>query len=374
VHTATLTFTPDAASGLPAQSWTLQGEGAFNLAYGTHRAGASTTPSSNPTAPAGSTVDFGALASGTASRYVMLDISGTHGQVGGAWEITGGVGAGFGLQGVRATEGNWAHVGACVAVAANSQTTPRCLGPAVMGQQVHLTFTPPATAGVYTATLTFRPDVESGLPPQSWTLRGESTALSGFVFNWDSNQPTPGATVADGSTATTAGARWGNSGLFGGAQRISMTGGQTGANVPGTRDFTLEAWVRPTAGSAQNIFSQGSFGGGRTWGLGRDPANGVPNFWVDAVTGCAAPAHPLLLDVWTHVAVVRQANTLTMFVNGTPSASCSANNADISGAYGGETVIGMWGTTGGPWVGLLDGVRLSFTARYTAAFTPDPAH
>jgi hypothetical protein len=170
-HTATLTFTPDAASGLPAQSWTLQGEGVFNLAYGTHRAGVSAAPSSNPAAPAGSTVDFGSLASSSTLRYVMLDVNGTHGQMAGTWFITGD--AEFTIGALRATEGTFTSVGSCATVQAGGRATDRCLSPAVTGQQVELRFTAGA-AGTRAATLTFTPDAATGMAPVSWLLAGSS--------------------------------------------------------------------------------------------------------------------------------------------------------------------------------------------------------
>jgi hypothetical protein len=214
VKTATLTFTPDATSGMPAQSWTLTGESRYDLVYGTHRAGPNVTVESNPAAPAGSTINFGVYAYGLLSgastesgyRFITLDVNGTKGQIAGVWTLTGN--ADFSLYSVKAIEsGSFWSPPSCASVA--PQSTGRCLSPQVMGQTVMVNFVP-SSIGVKTATLTFTPDAASGLPAQSWTLTGEGrydlvygTHRAGLNYNvgWNPSAPA-GSTVNFGSVSS----------------------------------------------------------------------------------------------------------------------------------------------------------------------------
>jgi hypothetical protein len=214
VKTATLTFTPDAASGLPAQSWTLTGEGRYDLVYGTHRAGTNDILGWNPSAPAGSTIDFGAYAygllSGTSSesgyRLITLDVNGTRGQIAGVWTLSGSSDFSFGS--VKAIEsGYFSSAYGCASVA--PQSTGRCVSPQVTGQSVWVSFVP-SSLGVKTATLTFTPDAASGLPAQSWTLTGEGrydlvygTHRAGLnvTLEWNSAAPA-GSTFNFGSVSS----------------------------------------------------------------------------------------------------------------------------------------------------------------------------
>jgi hypothetical protein len=135
-------------------------------------------------------------------------------------------------------------------------------------------------------------------------------------------------------------------------------------------NFTIEAWVYPTSNSGiRTVYANwfDSTSGGVIFGLN----SGTPALWWrpfniadPMVTGPAVS-----LNTWTHIAVVRNANTFTIYTNGvagTPvsySTNCVAGEPYLVGAY-------ARGASGN-FAGYIDDLRLTKgVARYTANFTP----
>lgn len=153
-----------------------------------------------------------------------------------------------------------------------------------------------------------------------------------------------------------------------------------GVSVPG--DFTIQAWVRITqyvdragiVSSAQFWGNLQSFGLYATFGPNKGPA--VFLCAGDGPFNCPSSIvsdTPLPLGQWAHVAVVRKAGMVRLFVAGQPSPSMpySGSLADLKGL--------MWVGTGGTMpgdhdlFGDLNGVRVSASALYWDAFTPTTA-
>ena len=137
------------------------------------------------------------------------------------------------------------------------------------------------------------------------------------------------------------------------------------AFAPGTSNFTLEAWVYPTAayGTYNYIFGVAANGGLVFYVLG-GTSLGVRAWNVaDQLLSSTLPA----LNVWTHVAAVRSGTTLTIYVNGVATATATNSYNFVAGA----AYVGNDSTNAAPWVGYISNLRLvNGTAVYTGNFAP----
>jgi len=136
----------------------------------------------------------------------------------------------------------------------------------------------------------------------------------------------------------------------------------------GTADFTCECWVRIS--SVSGTFNILDF---------RSTASGIPWVW-NIVSGklgmytpsgtLAAGSTTLSVGVWYHVAITRQSNIFTLWVNGV--ADGSATNSSDLGSSSNPLTIGCTpgGSGGGSFYGYIDDLRITKgVARDTANFT-----
>ena len=137
----------------------------------------------------------------------------------------------------------------------------------------------------------------------------------------------------------------------------------------GTGDFTIEAWIYPTATAVFPIVSKGvSASTGFAFALG---TTNKLNFLITTGTSASptiASTATVLLNVWTHVAVVRSGTTVTMYINGVAdgTGTYATNLTTASILYVGiARDVTTYGT------GYLSNVRvIKGTALYTTTFTP----
>jgi len=140
-------------------------------------------------------------------------------------------------------------------------------------------------------------------------------------------------------------------------------------DVGGTAsDFTAEAWIYPTAGSAyQTIFDFRSTAIETAIFLGINTVNQVYLYVNGAITITTSVS--LMLNTWSHIALVRYNGTTKIYINGASSGSAwvDINNygssnplhigADYSGAYG--------------FTGYIDDIRITKgLGRYTGVYFP----
>jgi hypothetical protein len=134
---------------------------------------------------------------------------------------------------------------------------------------------------------------------------------------------------------------------------------------PGTNDFTIEFYFRPpgTANADQITFGNSGNTGNLQFFINCDTGFigfGRTNIAWDAQTTQGA----LTVDVWYHVAAVKTAGVLKLYLNGTEVAS-AANTQSYSCTT--QYLCDFGGNTGDPL--MIDEFRISSIARYTAAFT-----
>ena len=140
----------------------------------------------------------------------------------------------------------------------------------------------------------------------------------------------------------------------------------------GYANFTVEMWMYPLAsynsGNAPALLDARTTGDGA--GLIRFGFNGTtltagPQIaWIENVTTLLTAT--VILNVWQHIAVVRNSGVLTMYNNGTTSSSI-ANSTDliVPFKYIGKSYNNL------SWNGYMDDLRITNgIARYTTAFTP----
>lgn len=138
-----------------------------------------------------------------------------------------------------------------------------------------------------------------------------------------------------------------------------------------TTDFTLTAWVKPTAASTGSMLivqglngvnRDGTGSTGRTW-LGRlaDNASVNPGRLFSYLGGIRLTStSPIPLHVWTHVALTLQDGILKLYINGKEEAS--ASRPPEPNAAGIRLGANKASPAGNLWRGHLDEIRLYDTA------------
>ena len=138
-------------------------------------------------------------------------------------------------------------------------------------------------------------------------------------------------------------------------------------------DFTIEAWIYPTAAVAyQEVI--GIYSGATTgrWII-RTNADGITlGFYQYSSISDVAMGAALKLNMWHHIALVRSGSIITGYINGIGT---TVYNGSINLDGGAEALyIGRSYTSSAPWNGYQSDLRIvRGTAVYTGNFTPPTA-
>ena len=137
----------------------------------------------------------------------------------------------------------------------------------------------------------------------------------------------------------------------------------TNAAFTQTGDFTVEAWYRPTnVTGTHSLFT-----------LGPDPANRY-TFQLSGTSvtsnlygaGVTTYTSTVPINTWTHIAVVRSGSTVSVYINGTASATTDTQAGTIGN---GVLRIGADATGSALFVGQISNFRVAASAVYTGNFT-----
>ena len=145
----------------------------------------------------------------------------------------------------------------------------------------------------------------------------------------------------------------------------------------GTGSFTIEFWIRfnviNTLYVPIALRSSGSMFNGEWWCEIEAASNKM--YWgfknqagTEHYVAFPFGSTAFATGQWYHIALVNNAGTAQLYINGTTQGSTTA----FSGSFGNSTTD-LWlgaGVGGYSLNGWMDEVRISNTARYTAAFTP----
>ena len=144
----------------------------------------------------------------------------------------------------------------------------------------------------------------------------------------------------------------------------------------GTNDFTVEAWIKTTDTGNLYLFYNGmatSTGSGLMGlAINNSTANKL-NLRVYPTTSgideSVTSTTSVNDGVWHHVAMVRDGNTMRLFVDGTEEGTPNVINGSLGDAVAAQQ-IGTLDSLGFDYTGLIDEFRVSDTARWTSDFTP----
>ena len=180
-----------------------------------------------------------------------------------------------------------------------------------------------------------------------------------------------------------AGSAWsaatnGGSGYFDGAGD-NLTAPDNAAFTMGNGDFTIEGWIYPLLSTRQFICWQGDNAGVNTSASFsmeitaatklRGSVYSLANAYDATSTASVA------VNAWSHIALVRNGNTTTVYLNGTADGTANVTGVSINDSAQ-PVKIGDYTTAGGglPFSGYLSGFRIvKGTAVYTSNFTPPTA-
>lgn len=134
--------------------------------------------------------------------------------------------------------------------------------------------------------------------------------------------------------------------------------------VFGTGNFTLEAWIYPTASQAQYAAILANYATDG-WFLAYSTSNIIQFSNFNVVALASSTAVPL--NAWTHIAVARNGTSLKMFFNGVEVAS---NTSSTTYGIANTTYVGFNGTSHYINGYIADTRATKGTALYTTTFTP----
>jgi hypothetical protein len=136
--------------------------------------------------------------------------------------------------------------------------------------------------------------------------------------------------------------------------------------------FTIEMWVYLiSTGNQYPIFSgygSSNSQGGIQMSISSGLATG--SIYVSSTAYNATNSTSIAQTTWTHLALVRNGTTLTLYVNGVGGTGVSASGAtNYSSSF--NLYVGQNFSTSYPFTGYIDDLRITNgVARYTANFTP----
>ena len=158
------------------------------------------------------------------------------------------------------------------------------------------------------------------------------------------------------------GSRWSN--YFDGTGDYLTLPTTSGIFNFGTGDFTIEAWVFPTALSGYKQIAGPTYS---TTGAVLYLLDGTATVYTNSPIA-QTPANSVVLNTWQHIAAVRAGGTLKIYIDGVEksSASFTSSLTAVNGAIGGRTSA----PTQENYSGYLSNLRVVKAAVYSANFTP----
>jgi hypothetical protein len=125
----------------------------------------------------------------------------------------------------------------------------------------------------------------------------------------------------------------------------------TADTIPNLTDnFGLEAWVKTTSTSNSHFVAYNGYTGGSGWGFLQAGTNYLGLFGGVEVFGSA----PVTVGQWTHLAIVRDNGTATLYVNGIAVGSTAAAPNPASGSF----AVGSTPSPDDFFQGWIDDVRV----------------
>jgi hypothetical protein len=174
-------------------------------------------------------------------------------------------------------------------------------------------------------------------------------------------------TVGNASSSSTVTKFASKSMRFYGNDYLSISTPTASTNNPlsiGVADFTIEAWIYPTAALTNYAAIYASFGGARTGAyLLRTINTGKLAFYIHPALDVVTSTSTIATNTWTHVAVARSGGTIRLYVNGVLEASAANTTNLVNDPAHPATVGGYWQTVAlepnGYFTGYIEDLRLT---------------
>jgi hypothetical protein len=160
-----------------------------------------------------------------------------------------------------------------------------------------------------------------------------------------------------------------------GTASLSCGGGNSGVLItdatdlrPGTGDFTIDFWINPSSLTGFKTLWNKGYNGVGALAMQTGNGNGVIIIY-DHGSAVITASSAFTTGAWQHIALVRSGTTLTLYKDGSSvgSATNSTNYSNTADVQFGS------GNGGNGFVGSVDELRFSNSARWTANFTPPSA-
>ena len=137
-------------------------------------------------------------------------------------------------------------------------------------------------------------------------------------------------------------------------------------DIENKTDYTIEAWVKHNDHSGSEVYVGHREDGDNLWFFGSTDGTGVRYRSVSGGSSLIDISGGEITDTsWHHVAVVKDGSDYEIFKDGVSVATGTNSTTDTFSA---SLTIGDYSSI--PFDGYMDEIRLSDSARYTAAFTP----
>ena len=178
------------------------------------------------------------------------------------------------------------------------------------------------------------------------------------------------------NNGTTSAADFSESGaivLNGSNQYLSVASPATSLIQWYTGSYTLEYWIKPTSFN-QGASAQSTVIGNMLWNstatywsFGPVTGGTVKLYYWNGSQNALSTSTTIPTNTWTHLALVNNAGTVTIYINGVNSASAAISGSPLSDSPT-NLVIGSTNSTF--FNGSISNLRITNRALYTANFTP----
>ena len=136
-------------------------------------------------------------------------------------------------------------------------------------------------------------------------------------------------------------------------------------------NFTIEFWFRGGNQTGHLIGNSGDTNlvGNNRLSMFFVPGSNKLDLYMGPAPGISTNT-TISTNTWYHIAIVRISNVAKIYVDGTEQTATKTHSLDIGNVYHDEWKLGTDRAGGDPYLGHIDEVRISNTARYTTTFTP----
>lgn len=178
--------------------------------------------------------------------------------------------------------------------------------------------------------------------------------------------------VVDGNTniSTTQSKFGGASAYFDGTDdRLYSTDSDLKINDYGS--WTVEGWFYYTSGgdSFSHVINNNWYQTNKGFTVTINASNDLMFYWGTGSSESNVTIGSISVNTWHHFAVTYDGSTMRTFLDGTAGGTGSSFTLDTPD---GDTALGanLSAVSGGNYIGYIDEIRVSKTARYTSGFTP----